>query len=283
MGITNDAETACNQPLDKFRRPGVNFTLCPGCKKAATQHLIREHAQPCWFSTTGWPKIERSLYLKQEDGSSHSAEFENIVPHKVRSWVQRRHKELQDAGICFDSYDKHSTGYRLMYAPWSRAFLLDEWDGQDLSQKGAELLLAKYGEPPIVEDHDDFEVDIQASESVSNAGDNFMATIEMLRAKIDEGTQQLIEWNVMILQIYRLLIEDEDCDDDRRGMMGILDQLFDKRRELVWEMRETEEELDDAYRELFGLGKDVSYPFQGKVWEDLLRSVVPLPMIMGSK
>ncbi|KAF5530884.1 hypothetical protein FNAPI_13442 [Fusarium napiforme] len=279
MGITNDAETACNQPLDKFRRPGVNFTLCPGCKKAATQHLIREHAQPCWFSTTGWPKIERSLYLKQEDGSSHSAEFENIV----RSWVQRRHKELQDAGICFDSYDKHNAGYRLMYAPWSRAFLLDEWDGQDLSQKGAELLLAKYGEPPMVEDHDDFDVDIQASESVSNAGENFMATIEMLRTKIDEGTQQLIEWNVMILQIYRLLIEDEGCDDDRRGLMGVLDQLFEKRRELVWEMRETEEELDDAYRELFGLGKDVCYPFKGKVWEDLLQSVVPLPMIMGSK
>ncbi|SCO58648.1 uncharacterized protein FFMR_15804 [Fusarium fujikuroi] len=279
MGITNDAETACNQPLEKFRRPGVNFTLCPGCKKAATQHLIREHAQPCWFSTTGWPKIERSLYLKQEDGSSHSAEFENIV----RSWVQRRHKELQDAGICFDSYDNRNTGYRLMYAPWSRAFLLDEWDGHDLSQKGAELLLARYGEPLMVEDHDDFEVDIQASESVSNAGDNFTATIEMHRAKIDEGTHQLIGWNVMILQIYRILIEDDDCDGDRRGLMDILDQLFGKRRELVCEMRETEEELDDAYRELLGLGNDVSYPFHGKVWEDLLRSVVPFPTIMGGK
>ncbi|KLP05072.1 Uncharacterized protein LW94_1535 [Fusarium fujikuroi] len=170
-----------------------------------------------------------------------------------------------------------------MYAPWSRAFLLDEWDGHDLSQKGAELLLARYGEPLMVEDHDDFEVDIQASESVSNAGDSFTATIEMHRAKIDEGTHQLIEWNVMILQIYRILIEDDDCDGDRRGLMDILDQLFGKRRELVCEMRETEEDLDDAYRELFGLRNDVSYPFHGKIWEDLLRSVVPFPTIMGGK
>ncbi|KAF5688723.1 hypothetical protein FCIRC_1733 [Fusarium circinatum] len=202
---------------------------------------------------------------------------------EVRSWVQRRHKELQDAGICFDSYDKRSTGYRLIYAPWSRAFLLDEWDGQDLSQKGAELLLAKYGEPPMIEDHDDFSVDIQASESVSNAGDNFMTTVEIHRAKIDEGTQRLVEWNVTILRIYRILIEDEVCDGDVGGLMDILDELFDKRRELVGEMRETEEELDDAYRELFGLGNDIRYPFPGKVWEDLLRSVVPFPVIMGRK
>ncbi|KAF5606310.1 uncharacterized protein FSUBG_6143 [Fusarium subglutinans] len=234
MGITNDAETACNQPLDKFRRPGVNFTLCPGCKKAATQHLIREHAQPCWFSTTGWPKIERSLYLKQEDGSSHSAEFENIVPHKANRGCN---------GATRNSKTLASASTRTTSAAQA----------------------------------------IQASESISNAGDNFMTTVEMHRAKIDEGTQRLIEWNVTILRIYRILIEDEVCDGDVGGLMGILDELFDKRRELVGEMRETEEELDDAYRELFGLGNDVRYPFPGKVWEDLLRSVVPFPVIMGRK
>ncbi|KAI8711333.1 hypothetical protein NCS52_01509300 [Fusarium sp. LHS14.1] len=53
MGITNDANTACGKPLLNFKNSARNFTLCNGCKKTASQHMIREKSQPAYFATTG--------------------------------------------------------------------------------------------------------------------------------------------------------------------------------------------------------------------------------------
>ncbi|RMJ13885.1 hypothetical protein CDV36_006455 [Fusarium kuroshium] len=287
MGITNDANTACGKPLLNFKNPSKNFTLCNGCKKTASQHMIREKSQPAYFATTGWPKLELALYLKKPDGSSHSREFDMLVPQKVKTWLSRRHQEFIDHGICWDTYDAKNDGYKLIYAPWSRAFLHSQWDGSDLSEKGALLLLEKYGEPEM----ENLDIacprglsdlpTIVADDSVSNTGGNrgSRAQIAHFHAVLEDGTLQLLNLTTMVLTTYRMLVDGVGSRDEEKEMMKLLDQLFESRLMCLKELTEAENGLDDAIREELGLGSDIIYPHSGQRWKLLLQTIVPFPTI----
>ncbi|WAO97285.1 Hypothetical protein NCS54_01500700 [Fusarium falciforme] len=287
MGITNDANTACGKPLLNFKNPAKNFTLCNGCKKTASQHMIREKSQPAYFATTGWPKLELALYLKKPDGSSRSRDFDMLVPQKVKAWLSRRHQDFVDNGICWDSYDGNDGGYKLIYAPWSRGFLHPQWDGSDLSEKGALLLLEKYGEPEM--DTSDVTCPrglshlptLLADDSVSNTGGKGGpgADAAHFHAVLEGGTLQLLNFTTMILTTYRMLVEGVDSGDEEKEMMKLLNQLFESRLMCLKELAEAEQGLDDAVREELGLGPDVIYLYSGQRWKPLLKTVVPFPII----
>ncbi|KAM5350899.1 hypothetical protein ACJ41O_003622 [Fusarium nematophilum] len=249
--------TACGRPLLDLQGSTEHFVLCGGCKKRATQHLVREQPQPPLAHVQGWPEVEAALYLKNADGTSHSREFDMLIPNKVKSFLKSRMERLITLG-----------GFSVIWQPWSRAYLLDTWDGEDLDEAACMRLLQEHGEPANAPAYANTSQarGIDPDDSISCVGIHRDAhKAHDLQALLDDGAGELMAVTAVVLHMQRRLLGTYVDDADRQRDECFLEKALGTCGEMVKELLLIETELDDALRG--DLPKSCRNPHYGDVWK----------------
>ncbi|KAF7556777.1 hypothetical protein G7046_g6197 [Stylonectria norvegica] len=280
MGFTNDATKACGIPLIELKPKYARFTLCAACKKVGNQHIVREKLQLGDDTSRAWPKLETAMHLRDATGRSHSRDFDMLIPGKVKNWVTRRVKELIEQGIAKHHDDPLVEGHKLVYANWTRAWLLPQWDGNDFSEEFALDLLAKYEDaatkhkasvnhflepivpqPTILMIPGDSICPHQSASQVGCAAES----VEELEEALLDGACELAKFTCMIIMLEHSSLGHRPFKQ-QADFLQVLEQATRGRLKLLDELLEIEGQLDRAHCLRLGILPTTSYPLKGRTW-----------------
>nr|XP_036575801.1 uncharacterized protein CTRU02_14210 [Colletotrichum truncatum]KAF6782433.1 hypothetical protein CTRU02_14210 [Colletotrichum truncatum] len=195
-------------------------------------HLIRHEASLSTCTTRARSELERKMYLVRPNGKRWSEEFDRILWPRLVAALKARYRKLGEHEVWYVDEDQ------VVYAAWSKAFLLEEWDGVSFSRAYAERLLrgAEAGiDSPPGDDGDDIDKDGEHNDSEERRpqdDDNETVRPEDSVSNMIPATPAPTPGRRGLAQKAQptVVLEEADDDDDALEMKGL---SFDSIRGLM--------------------------------------------------